>query len=46
LMIFDQLDPSAQAPWTTTMLTSFEDIVRSPSQWIVHNRLDAIRTVT
>ena len=25
-MIFAQLDPSAQAPWTSTTLTSFEDI--------------------
>jgi hypothetical protein len=27
LIIFDQLDPSAQAPWTTITLTAFEDIV-------------------
>ena len=25
-MTFAQLDPSAQAPWTSTTLTSFEDI--------------------
>jgi hypothetical protein len=25
-MTFAQLEPSAQAPWTSTTLTSFEDI--------------------
>jgi hypothetical protein len=29
LMIIDQLDPSAQAPWTSTTLTSLEDIFSS-----------------
>jgi hypothetical protein len=26
MITFAQLDPSAQAPWTSTTLTSFEDI--------------------
>ena len=30
-MIFDQLDPSAHAPWTSTTLTSFERIL-APSR--------------
>ena len=39
--IFDQLDPSVQAPWTSTTLTSFEGI----AAFLLDNFLSCLRAV-